>query len=700
VNDFDLLHPALQHHLANSLGWKSLRPLQQHSIAPVLAGRHALMLAPTAGGKTEAAFFPILSRMLTENWSGLSVLYICPIKALLNNLEFRLTEYCTFVGRRCVVWHGDIAASVKSRVLADQPDCLLTTPESVEVLLTSKRANAPSLFRNLRAVIVDEVHAFAGDDRGWHLLAILERLTKLAGRELQRLGLSATVGNPDGLLNWLSGHCSGEGEVIAPSAPHAPEPNVILDYVGNLHNAATVISQLHRGEKRLVFCDSRARVEELAYLFRDAGVETYVSHSSLSLGERQQAEKAFNEGSNCVIVATSTLELGIDIGDLDRVIQIDAPPTVSSFLQRMGRTGRRAGSTRNCLCLATNRDSLLLTAGLLRLWSDGYVEPVVPPAQPFHIFAQQVMALALQRGGIGTFEWHEWVGRMPAFAAMSEEQKTAILRYMLEQGILNDDGGLLWFGNEGERAFGRRNFAELFSVFLSPPMFTVSHGEVKIGEVHESSFLVRASDRLVLLLGGRSWEVTRIEWAKRIAYVKPVQVEGKSRWLGSGQPLSYEICQAIRRVLVSTEESVMWSKRARHEFVAIRDEFDWLTEGETVWLRSPSNRNVNWWTFGGLRANAALAEYLRSYTSEVTFDNLALKFNRFFLASELEGAFQSIATGAPTPLPEEGLQQAIKGLKFSECLPGDLAAEMLRVRLTDSQSVPFILSESIRRITQ
>jgi ATP-dependent helicase Lhr and Lhr-like helicase len=380
--------------------------------------------------------------------------------------------------------------------------------------------------------------------------------------------------------------------------------------------------------------------------------------------------------------------------------EIDAPPTVASFLQRMGRTGRRTGSTRNCLCLATNRDSLLLTAGLLRLWSAGYVEPVVPPAQPFHIFAQQVMALALQRGGIGAFEWREWVGRMPAFAAISEAQKSAILRYMIEQGILNDDGGLLWFGNEGERAFGRRNFAELFSVFLSPPMFTISPGEVRIGEVHESSFLVRASDRLVLLLGGRGWEVTRIEWAKRIAYVKPVQVEGKSRWLGSGQPLSYETCQAIRRVLVSMEESVMWSKRARQEFVAVRDEFDWLTEGETVWLRSASNRNVHWWTIGGLRANAALAECLRPYTSEVTFDNLALKFNRVFSASELQGAFQSVVRGALTPLPEEGLQQAIKGLKFSICLPGDLAAEMLRVRLTDSQSVQSILSEPIRRITQ
>src|SRR5690606_19297113 len=201
-------------------------------------------------------------------------------------------------------------------------------------------------------VIIDEVHAFAGDDRGWHLLSVLERISVLAGREIQRLGLSATVGNPETLCDWLAGSCTAKRSVINPAAESNVIPDVQVDWVGSLKNAAVVISRLHKGEKRLVFVDSRSKVEELAVELRCLGVATYISHSSLSLEERRAAEEAFSQGNDCVIVSTSTLELGIDVGDLDRVIQIDAPYTVASFLQRIGRTGRRSGSSRNCLFLA------------------------------------------------------------------------------------------------------------------------------------------------------------------------------------------------------------------------------------------------------------------------------------------------------------------------------------------------------------
>src|SRR5262249_41540355 len=156
----------------------------------------------------------------------------------------------------------------------------------------------------------DEVHAFAGDDRGWHLLALLERLVHIAGRPLQRLGLSATVGNAEDLLTWLAGTVPGPRRVICPPAePLAKSPDVPLDWVASLDNAATVIASLHRGEKRLVFCDSRARVEQLAASLRRRSVDTFVSHSSLSLDERRRAEEAFAQSTDCVIVATSTLEL-------------------------------------------------------------------------------------------------------------------------------------------------------------------------------------------------------------------------------------------------------------------------------------------------------------------------------------------------------------------------------------------------------
>ena len=177
----------------------------------MLDGADALLLAPTAGGKTEAAVFPLLTAMDTQGWSGMSVIYVCPLKALLNNLLPRLETYAGWLGRRVAVWHGDVTASARQRILREPPDVLLTTPESLEAMLISLKVEHGRLFTGLRAIVVDEVHAFAGDDRGWHLLAVLERLTRVAGRPIQRIGLSATVGNPADLLDWLQG--SGRGSV-------------------------------------------------------------------------------------------------------------------------------------------------------------------------------------------------------------------------------------------------------------------------------------------------------------------------------------------------------------------------------------------------------------------------------------------------------------------------------------------------------
>jgi ATP-dependent helicase Lhr and Lhr-like helicase len=180
MSEFENLHPAIQHHIVNSLGWNSLRPLQESSITPTLQGQNMILLAPTAGGKTEAAIFPVFSRMLTENWQGLSVLYICPIKALLNNLEHRLASFGNLIGRRVELWHGDIKDSKRQKIGKSPPDLLLATPESIEVVLVSRRIDHKQFFQNVRAVIIDEVHAFAGDDRGWHLLSLLERLSNVS----------------------------------------------------------------------------------------------------------------------------------------------------------------------------------------------------------------------------------------------------------------------------------------------------------------------------------------------------------------------------------------------------------------------------------------------------------------------------------------------------------------------------------------
>jgi ATP-dependent helicase Lhr and Lhr-like helicase len=211
------------------------------------------------------------------------------------------------------------------------------------------------------------------------------------------------------------------------------EGDVTVDYVGSLENAVTVLTRLYQGERRLVFCDSRARVEALASGLRRAGVRTFISDSSLSPDERRRAEAAFAAEPDRVIVATSTLELGLDVGDLDRVVQIDAPGTVSSFLQRMGRTGRRGGTRRNCLMLATSTEALMIALGVGRLWRDGYVETILPPASPLHIFAQQVLALVLQEKGIARGDWTWWLGDVLTGADHTTEEE--VIAHMLATGI-------------------------------------------------------------------------------------------------------------------------------------------------------------------------------------------------------------------------------------------------------------------------
>ena len=405
------------------------------------------------------------------------------------------------VGRRCELWHGDVGPSQRNRIKADPPDILLTTPESLEVMLISAKEDGREMLRSVRVVIIDEIHAFAGDDRGWHLLAVLERVGRLAKREIQRIGLSATVGNPDELLEWLAGHCEGQRRVIQPTAPESTaETDVQLDYVGSLQNAAIVISRLYRGEKRLVFCDSRSRVEELGILLRELNVSTFLSHSSLSAEERRDSEVAFAQGQDCVIVATSTLELGIDVGDLDRVIQIDAPWSVASFLQRLGRTGRRSGSTRNCLFLTTSDNALLRAAALLSLWKDDYLEPVEPPKHPLHLFAQQIMALALQTGGIGLEDWQKMMIDSPIFGTEDPKTLESIVDYMLEEGILWSDGARLVIGDAGEGYFGRRHFMDLISVFTSDPVFKVLHGRKELGDVDQITFLRECRDDQPIIL--------------------------------------------------------------------------------------------------------------------------------------------------------------------------------------------------------
>jgi ATP-dependent Lhr-like helicase len=698
AGSLDLLHPTLAHHIVNTLGWPGLRPLQREALAPLTAGDDAVLLAPTAGGKTEAAVFPLLSAMAAGGWTGVSLLYVCPIKALLNNLLPRLQSYAGWMGRSVGLWHGDVGTAARQRILRRRPDILLTTPESLEGMLVSTKVDHRDVFGGLRAIVVDEVHAFAGDDRGWHLLSVLERLTRLCGGgAIQRVGLSATVGNPADLLTWLQGSGAGTrpGRVIAPgvrlpgaAVPAEPPPgDVELDYVGSLDNAAKVIAALHTGEKRLVFCDSRQSVEQLGAALRLRGVTTFLSHASLALDERRRAEQAFAEARDCVIVATSTLELGIDVGDLDRVIQINAPGTVASFLQRIGRTGRRSGAERNCLFLATDEHGLLRASALLHLWGRHWVEAVAPPPEPRHIVAQQLLALCLQESHVGERLWREWWPGLEPF-----DHGAAIVAHLVKEGYVDVDGGMLLIGPEAERRFGWRHFMELTSVFTAPPEFVVVHGRTEIGRANPALLSAReeGSGPRRLLLAGRSWAVTWVDWRRQKCHVEPAEDGGAARWDSADRTgASFALTRAMRDVLLGADPPVRRTRRAGTALAGLRERHADHVRPDGQVITRTSGGDVRWWTWAGMRANLTLRATLTgladpSQQPRDTFLRLREGVDPAAWAARSSGAAERIA------LPQVS-EKALDGLKFTAALPPHLAARTLAARLADVDGALAVL---------
>lgn len=628
------LHPHLQHGIVNDLGWRDLRTVQDLTIDAVLDGCNAVVLAPTAGGKTEASLFPTLFRVLSEELKPVAVLYICPIRALLNNQEERVGRLARMVGLEAFKWHGDVSDSRRERFRRDPAHLLMTTPESLEVMLVSARTDARQLFAGLEMVIVDEVHAFAGDDRGAHLAAILERLTRFCGRDLQRIGLSATVGNPRLIGEWLQGSSSRPFRLVEP--PHQQVARQLtVERVDSVDQAALEVARIAHGRKSLVFVESRSQAERVAHALSGSRVEVFIHHSAVSRADRELAEAQFTSGRNTAIVCTSTMELGIDVGDLDQIIQIDAPSTVASFLQRIGRTGRRHGTTQKCTFFCLSDGSLLQTAALLRLADRGWVEEVRPPVHAMHVLAHQVMALCLQETGISRHRLLEWLEDAYPFAGMREERVQELVDTMLGREILYESEGLLSLGKRGESLYGRRHFFELYAVFSSPPVMRVQHGKNEIGYLQANFALMhdRQDGPLCFRLVGRSWQVVHADWNRGVLRVEPADHGRVPSWMGQPGHLSMELCQAMMEVLIEggCEDGVL-AAGAQHEIAELRQGYGALLERGTAALESHED-GVRWHTFAGGAVNRLLAVALEGRTgASWVAGNLSLRASKVGLA--------------------------------------------------------------------
>lgn len=685
--------------------------MQEEAIDAILDGDNVIVLAPTAGGKTEASIFPVLSNMLSTDAQPVAALYVCPIRALLNNQEHRLKRYAGMVGLDAFKWHGDVGNAQRRRFIQSPAHILMTTPESLEVMLINRRQEVERLFAGLQTVIVDEIHAFADDDRGGHLLSVLERLTRFCGRDLQRIGLSATVGNPDEIGAWLAGSSRRAYRRIDPPKPPAQREISI-----ELFEDDEIVGQaaaLARGKKCLVFAESRKGVEEIGAALQKRDITTFVHHGSVSREERERAEARFQMGESAAIVCTSTLELGIDIGDLDRVIQIGAPRTVSSVLQRMGRTGRRPGTTSNYHFLCGGAESMLQAIASVRLLEAGWVEDAEPDDAATHLLAHQIMALSLQEQGISRHLVTDWLAGAHPYSGIEAKDVRALIDTMVKRDILYESEGLLSLGDEGERRYGGSNFLELYAVFDTPPMFTVRYGREDVGTLDVAFLrLMDGQDegaggasggglgggRSSFRLAGRPWQIRTIDWRRHVCYVEPTRSASAAKWAGTGGYLSWEICQAIKAALADDAEYPWLGRSASYELASLRLGYARVVPGDATVVET-TDTGVTWHTFAGGAINALLAEALNADGGDWTRDNLRIKTDD---RATMETAISSIRALRHTDLDEVARTAAAKlprwGLsKFEPCLPEDQAIALVMRRVFDVEGAGRVARSLWRR---
>ncbi len=691
----------LQEAVASRLGWSALRPVQEMAAHALLDGENAVILAPTAGGKTEAAVFPMLARLMSHEPKNVGLLYVAPLKALLNNQEERLSSYAEMVGLHSFLWHGDVKPSRKAAFQRSPATVLLTTPESLEVMLLSSRVSVPALFADVRGVIIDEIHAFAGTDRGAHLMSVLERLFRHTPNDVQRAGLSATVGNPDDILRWMAGASKRRGRVVNPPATPTKK-DIRIHLHENIQRIAQQASRLASGKKSLFFCQSRALAERIADRMRDREIDVFVHHSSVSFEERAEAEERFHRGSNAAIVCTSTLELGIDVGDLDLVLQANAPSTVSAFLQRLGRTGRRVGHRANTTFFCENHETALHAAALVELARARWVEPVPRNDRCFPVLVHQLFALALQFGAVSRERCREILFAVPDFSGISASDFNMLTDHLVKEGFLYSQGGLLSIGDETERRYGRKNFMELYSVFSSPQLYKVStEAGYTVGTLEQDFADALVEEMSSFLLSGRAWLVTHVNHEEKTVQVAPAPRGREPTWGGfSPQILGFTVCRKIKEILISDEPIPYMDVQASAAMAEMREDLGPLLARPAPHIIMEPERAL-WWTFAGGKINYTLKYGIETQSGvKVIADNLRLRIEStaltFEYITELLKNMRRIAFWKDPVTAEKILQSLPKYRlsKFQRALPDAFAMEMVGRFLLDVEgTIHFLASQ-------
>ncbi|NDJ18782.1 DEAD/DEAH box helicase [Myxacorys almedinensis] len=577
---YSRLAPFIQEYIYTS-GWASLRPIQIEACRIIFdTSHHLLIAAGTASGKTEAAFLPVLTIVHEQPSSGVGVLYIGPIKALINDQFDRLKDLLKYADIPVWAWHGDVTQSHKKKLLEMPKGILQITPESLESLLINKSRDLPRIFGDLRFVIIDEIHAFIGSDRGCQILCQLSRLAKMTGNVPRRIGLSATLGDYSLAEEWLQGDTSQS--VITPTLQsaqrkiqllldHFYDPGLVVRAKGDTRDQAFNPYHFHlfrqtQGKKSLVFANGRTATEAAIAAMRDIAIAKgypdiyHVHHGSISAALRDAAEAAMrNPETAAVTAATVTFEMGIDLGHLDRVIQLESPPSVASFLQRLGRSGRRGGiSEMELICVEdrpTGEESLpeqipwqlLQCIAVIQLYlEEKWIEPPRSMRYPFSLLYHQTMSVLASLGEHSPAALAEQILSLPPFQAISQADFRVFLRHLLDIDHIEKtvEGGLI-VGLAGERIINNFKF---YAIFPDTEEYAVKHNGKAIG-----SIIIPPMEGDRFSLAGRIWEVNEVNSKKKSIDVKPTtQSVTSSSWRGTSGDIHTRVLQRMKKVLQET----------------------------------------------------------------------------------------------------------------------------------------------------
>jgi ATP-dependent Lhr-like helicase len=524
-------------------------------------------------------------------------------------------------------------------------------------------------------------------------MSVLERLVPVSRNDVQRVGLSATVGNPVQILAWLSGSSGRERVVVDP-----PKNPAKRDLRISLHESVPALAgeaaARAAGRKSLFFCQSRSLTETVADRMRGRSIDVFVHHSSVSLEERRAAEERFEHGSNACIVCTSTLELGIDVGDLDLVFQANAPTSVSSFLQRMGRTGRREGSTSNTTFLCEDPEAVLQAVALIELAREGWVEGVARQERCWPVLVHQLLALTLQFGAISAERCWDQLSRVPDFRSIERAEFDATIEHMKSEDFLFESGGLLSMGQEAERAFGKKNFLSLYSVFSSPALYRVVTAAGRDLGSLEQDFVDRLVEQMSsFLLGGRAWTVERVSHDDRIVTVREAPRGVQPSWGGFiPQHLGFELCQRMKQVVTETTRYPYVDETGWKHIEEKREDLGDLLRrsGSAVQIDLSLGSTARWWTFAGGRINHTLKyglEVARGW--KVVADNFQLRIEGDGIRHEtVREVIASMAKRAFWDAPDvrKAVLARLPGYrlsKFQDCLPERFALEVIERYLLD-----------------